>query len=90
MNILYTNHSAKQMFQRKISTKDVENVLETGEIIMNYPEDKPFPSKLLFSYVNSRPLHVVCSFDIETQTMIIITAYEPKTDIWEFDFKTRK
>jgi hypothetical protein len=43
------------MFQRKISTKEIETVLETGETIMNYPNDKPLPSKLLFSVVNSRP-----------------------------------
>lgn len=55
IQILYTNHSVIQMFQRKISTKEIETVLETGETIMNYPNDKPLPSKLLFSVVNSRP-----------------------------------
>ncbi len=63
-SILYTNHAAKQMFSRNILTTDVEFILENGEAIMNYPEDKPFPSKLLFCKINSRPLHVVYSLDV--------------------------
>lgn len=89
-SILFTNHAAKQMFQRNISTTEVENVLENGVNIMDYPDDKPLPSKLLFSIINLRPLHVVCSYNIENQTTIVITAYEPSIEIWENDFKTRK
>jgi len=88
--IFYTNHAVKQMFQRNISTAEVESALQKGEIIMNYPDDKPSPSKLLFSTVDSRPLHIVFSFDNETQTTIIITAYEPSSDIWENNFVPRK
>lgn len=89
-SILYSNHAVKQMFSRDISTNEVEYILENGETIMNYPDDKPFPSKLLFCKINSRPLHVVFSLDIETSTIIVITAYEPSLDIWENDYKTRK
>jgi len=60
--IFYTNHAVRQMFQRNISTTEIEYVLETGKIIMDYLDNKPLPSKLLFSMVNLRPLHVVCSF----------------------------
>ncbi len=88
--IFYTNHAVQQMFQRNITTLEVENVLLTGETIMNYPDDKPLPSSLLFSLVNSRPLHVVCSSDVVNLTTIVITAYEPSTDIWNDDYKTRK
>ena len=31
--IFYSNHAVKQMFQRKITTHEVEYVLENGEII---------------------------------------------------------
>jgi len=90
MIILYTNHAAKQMFSRNISTQEVEYILVNGETIMDYPDDKPFPSKLLYCKINSRPLHVVYSLDVETSTKIVITAYEPSLEIWENDFKTRK
>lgn len=89
-SILYTNHAVKQMFSRNISTLDVEYGIENGEELMNYPDDLPYPSKLLLCKINFRPLHIVCSFIPETSSVIIITAYEPSTDIWENDFKTRK
>jgi hypothetical protein len=90
VEIFYTNHAVKQMFQRNISTKDIENVLHNGEVLKDYPDDKPLPSQLLFLKIGSRPLHVVCSFNDETKTAIVITTYEPTLDIWESNFKIRK
>ncbi len=89
-NILYTNHAVKQMFQRCITTKDVEIVLQTGKAIINYPEDKPFPSQPLLGFCNERPIHVVCSYNSNESSIIVITVYEPSLEIWENDFKTRK
>jgi len=88
--IFYSNHAVKQMFQRMISTKEVDAVLRTGVTIVEYPEDKPFPSKILFAVCNDRPLHIVCSYNQEEDITVIITVYEPSLDIWEKDFKTRK
>ena len=51
-SIFYTNHAVKQMFSRNISTQEVEYILEKGETIMDYPDDKPFPSKLLLCRLN--------------------------------------
>lgn len=78
------------MFQRNISTDDVEFVLLNSEIIKEYPDDKPYPSKLLLAFPNERPLHVVCSFNPVENRMIIITAYEPTLDIWVNNYKKKK
>ena len=88
--IFYSNHAVKQMFQRKITTHEVEYALENGEIIQKYPEDKPYPSELLLAFHKQRPLHVVCSYNKEEKITIIITVYEPTTELWEDNFKTRK
>ena len=90
IDIIYTSHAVKQMFQRNISVIEVETILQIGEIIMEYQEDKPFPSKLQLATINLRPLHLVSSFDFEEQKTIIITVYEPSLERWEKDFKTRK
>jgi len=87
---LYSNHAVKQMFQRGISTVEVEQAIERGEIVKDYPDDKPFPSKLVLAWVNQRPLHVVYSIDEEKKITVVITSYIPSTDIWEEDFKTKK
>ena len=88
--IFYSNHAVQQMFQRKISTNEVEYVLKNGEIIKEYPEDNPYPSKLSFAVYEQRPIHVVYSFDNDNQIIVIITVYEPTSKLWEDDFKTRK
>lgn len=88
--IYYSNHAVKQMFQREISTDEVEYVIKKGEVIKNYPDDKPYPSILLFAFCNNRPLHVVCSNNFEEETIVVITAYEPTLDIWVSSFKEKK
>lgn len=90
MTLLYSNHAVKQMFSRNISTDEVEYVLQNGEPIMDYPDDRPYPSRLLLAFCNERALHVVCSYNLVEEITVIITTYEPSTDIWENDFKTRK
>lgn len=88
--VLYSNHAVKQMFQRAISVDEVEYVLQNGEIIMEYPDDKPYPSQLQLASHKMRPLHVVSSFNACDNTIVVVTAYEPSVAVWEDDFKTRK
>jgi hypothetical protein len=78
------------MFERNISYADVQHVIETGEIIHTYPDDKPYPSKLMLGWHDTRPIHVVAALNDLDQEIIIITVYEPDPAIWEADFKTKK
>jgi hypothetical protein len=77
------------MFQRDIEEHEVEEVVEKGEIIESYSDDKPYPSFLVFGVSDSFPLHVVYARDKENNT-IIITAYRPNLEKWQDNFKTRK
>jgi hypothetical protein len=77
------------MFKRSISPYEVETTINEGEIIRSYPNDTPFPSCLLLSFVQKRAIHVVVSKDERSGNCIIITAYEPDTSIWAADFKTK-
>lgn len=88
--IIFSNHAVKQMFQRSIFVDDVKFVLQNGRIIIEYLDDRPYPSKLMYAICNEKPLHVVCSENLNENTVIIITAYEPSPDIWENDNVTRK
>ena len=78
------------MFQREISIDEVNYVLQNGIILMEYANDKPYSSKLLMSFCNERPIHVVCSDNEKDEVTVIITVYQPTLDIWENNFKTRK
>jgi hypothetical protein len=77
------------MFQRDIYEYQVEEVIENGEVIEHYKDDKPYPSFLVLGFVDNTPLHVVYSKDDEGN-VIVITAYKPNLNKWQENFKTRK
>ncbi len=54
-HLIFRVHAIQRMFQRRISKKDVEQVVETGETIETYPKEKPFPSRLMLGWSGSRP-----------------------------------
>ena len=60
------------------------------ETIETYPEDKPFPSRLILGWCGSRPVHVVVADDGDAQETIVITVYQPDIEEWEAGFKGRK
>lgn len=89
-NIIWRKHTLERMLARGISRVEVLDVLENGEVIQRYEYDKPFPSALLLGFPNSRPIHVVVSFDEIQGEIFVITAYEPDLTIFEPDFKTKR
>lgn len=88
--IVFSRHAVLRMFQRGISVGDVREVLATGSIIAEYPDDKPFPSRLVFGFVASKPIHVVVAFDSISGRCDIVTAYVPDGQKWTEDFKSRR
>jgi hypothetical protein len=44
----------------------------------------------MLGMVSQRPIHAVVAKDAETQTIFVVTAYEPDVELWQADFKTRK
>lgn len=88
--IEWRKHTLQRMMERHILQRDVLEAIRQGELIREYPTDRPFPSMLLLGWINSRPLHVVGSHDSVGDTAYIITVYEPSPDVFEADFKTRK
>jgi hypothetical protein len=78
------------MFSRDIKKDDVLYVLEHGEIIIEYPDDVPYPSRLMLGFIKNVPVHVVFAVDKEQQIGIVITAYNPDARLWAGDFKSRR
>jgi len=87
---IFRVHALRRMYERNIMVQDVEAVLETGEVIEQYPSDTPYPSRLLLGWRGSRPLHVVAAENSGEKEWIVITAYEPDPAHWELGFKRRK
>jgi hypothetical protein len=88
--LVFRVHAIRRMFQRQISVQDVRDVLTAGEVIEDYPDDFPFPSRLMLGWSGTRPIHVVAADNPQARETIVITVYEPDPDEWEPDFKRRK
>mgnify|MGYP001767050222 CR=1 FL=1 len=88
--LVFRIHAIQRMFQRGITKDDVRHVLEVGQVIEEYPEDQPYPSRLVLGWSGSRPLHVVASDDSSTHATIVITVYEPAPVKWEAGFSRRR
>ncbi len=91
--VYYTNHAKFEMeneeFGRIMDSEIYESVI-TGEVIEEYLTDKPYPSVLIFGETDiGRPLHIVCSYNKDEETTIIITVYHPDPDLW-IDYKRRR
>jgi hypothetical protein len=78
------------MVQRKIKVEDIRHVVSKGEVIAEYPDDTPYPSRLILGWRGTRPLHVVVAYNMRDKEVIVITAYEPDPTQWEADFRRRK
>lgn len=85
----WSKHALKRLRERHISIKDFKQCIMCGEIIKQYPDDRPTPSCLLLGWISkSTALHIVVGCD--NTFIYAITAYYPTTDEWEPDMKTRK
>jgi hypothetical protein len=80
--IEYRLHAIQRMFERKVSTEELDKIIRKGKVIEKYVNDSPFPSRLILGEVNSRPLHVVISDNMTDKKVVVITVYEPDPRKW--------
>jgi hypothetical protein len=90
MKITFRTHAVRRMFERAVSPDEVRAVLATGETIADYPDDSPYPSRLVLGWRGGRPLHVVAAYNATDDETIVVTVYEPVTADWEPDFRRKK
>jgi hypothetical protein len=84
----YTVHGARQRIDRHLTGVEIEEAIQSGQIIEDYPEHHFGPCCLILGQTNSgKALHMVCSC---RSVVDIITVYEPDPSEWETDLRTRK
>lgn len=82
-----TRHAQRRCDFRGISIEEIESVILTGDIIEDYPDDKPYPSCLILGYVRkNEPLYVLLAYE---ERVHIITAHWLDPDKW-LNPKTRR
>jgi hypothetical protein len=91
IHVKFTEHARLAMRGDNIAVDDVISAL-AGKVIEKYPDDKPFPSCLVYGRtMDGRPLHVVCAMPKHVDMLIIVTVYIPTEKEWiEFRKRRRK
>ena len=85
----FSKHAVDQSIIRRISVQDVCDVINSGTIIEDYPDDKYGPSCLIYGITaERRPIHIQCSYP-SRPIVKIITLYEPNPTRW-VDFIKRR
>ncbi len=88
--LVFRVHAIRRMAQRGLSAEDIRRVLDSGEVIEEYSEDDPYPSRLMLGWIGSRPLHVAAADNRDDLETLVITLYELEPAQWEPDFRTRR
>jgi hypothetical protein len=88
--LVYRVHALRRMFVRRITATDVRTVIEQGETIARYPNDTPYPSRLLLGSVGGRALHVLVADNAHEDETIVVTVYEPDPALWQPGFRRRR
>ena len=88
--VIFSGHAVRRMFERSVDADSVHHVLRSEVVIAEYPDDRPFPSRLLLAFVGDRPLHVVAALDADTRACYVVSVYEPDSGLWDESFRMRR
>jgi len=86
----FSRHAFERMFQRGINPETAAQIVKKAEIIIEYPEDQPFPSALLLGYHGKQAVHAVVAREPITGNCHLVTIYWPDPAIWDESFKKRR
>jgi len=89
MDLIFSSHALKRMFQRGISAQAVRAVLDNAQVVAEYADDKPYPSTLLYAMVDQQALHVLVA-TADAGVKVIITVYRPDPLLWAPDFLRKR
>ncbi len=88
--IRITDHADEQSESYQLTFDEVYFSVFHGEIIEDYPDDKPYQSCLIYGQTFSGdPVHSVWAFNDENRWAVLITVYRPNADLW-INFRERR
>ena len=87
--LLLSKHAVKRMDLRGRTLADIREVLSMGEVIQEYPHEKPYPEYLFLGYPrrSQDPCYVVVASNDET---VIVTVHDYDPEVYEPDYRTRR
>ncbi len=89
--VIITDHADEEAENDALSFDEIYFSVVHGEIIEEYPQDKPYPSCLVYGDTfGGDPVHSVWAYNEANGFGVIITVYRPDPARWESDWKTRR
>lgn len=88
--LYFSRHAFERMFQRGINPDRAAQIIANAEVVIEYPDDQPFPSVLLLGFHEKRPVHAVVAREPITGNCHLVTIYWPDPAIWDESFKRRR
>ena len=86
-----TDHADEEAVSDQLTLDQIYSSVLSGEIIENYPDDRPYPSCLIYGQtIKGDPVHSVWAYNKETRWAVLITVYKPHPKRWVNWRKRRK
>lgn len=88
----WTLHAIQAAFDDGFQQEEIEGGLPNAAIIEDYPtRGRRLPDGLVLGFTPAgKPFHSVVAIDGDHDTIVMVTVYEPGSEAWESDLKTRK
>jgi hypothetical protein len=74
---LITQHAQQRMGPRKITHNDLKYVVAAGDVVEQYPDNRPDPKALFMADIRGEPIYVSCAFDGSYAYIITVHRYDP-------------
>ena len=88
--IRITEHADEESESDGLTFDEIFFSVLSGEIIEQYPDDKPYPSCLIYGQTFGHdPVHSVWAFNENNQWAVLITVYRPDPELW-INFRKRR
>jgi hypothetical protein len=84
-----TDHADEEAFDDGLMFEEIYFSVMHGEVIEDYPQDKPYPSCLIMgTNFSGEPIHSVWACNPRNLWAVLITVYRPDPERWT-DWKVR-
>jgi hypothetical protein len=82
-HVRISDHADEEAESDELTFDEIYFSVQHGEIIEDYPDDRPYPSCLIFGMTFSGdPIHSVWAYNEENQWAVLVTVYRPDPDLW--------
>lgn len=81
--IRITDHADEEAENDSLTFDEIFYSVLHGEIIEDYPNDKLYPSCLIYGDTFAgEPIHSVWAYNEQNQWAVLITVYRPDPNVW--------